>query len=126
MTPEYILRKSLCRPAHCSTDTIENRAYHIDNIQYAKTYSEPGYSNPAKGILLGNWNHFSNDATRLLEKLGYEIEWEDEWATCEDCGGAVRISPDSYGWQSSYALIDECSIVCHLCLAKGKLEEQCD
>src|SRR5678816_1797897 len=35
----------------------------------------------------------------LAEKAGYAVEWSDEWSTCDDCGKAVRTSPDSYGWK---------------------------
>lgn len=106
MTPEYILRKSLCRPAHCSDATIETRATRIEDMQYSPEYAEPGYDNSSKAILFANWNYFSNDATDLLEKYGYRIEWEDEWSMCSDCQKAFRISADSYGWQPSYFEMD--------------------
>ena len=101
MTPEYILRKSLGRKAHCSEANVETRASYIENLGWASEYGEPGYTDPSKGILFGNWNYFAPEVTELLEKYGYAIEWEDEWTTCE-CGKALRTSPDSYGWQPSY------------------------
>lgn len=116
MTPEYILRKSLCRPAHCSSASAEQRAHVIENMGWAPEYAEPGYSNPEKAILFNNWNYFSADVTDLLEKYGYSIEWEDEWSTCEECGKAVRTSPDSYGWQPSYFIMNDCELFCKDCV----------
>jgi len=80
---------------------------------------EPGYDD--KPVVLGNWNSETRwdgekritvnnvmpRIAKLLEKLGYEVEWEDEWTTCEDCGKATRSQPDSYSWQPSYAIIGE-------------------
>jgi hypothetical protein len=74
---------------------------------------EPGYAdNP---VVLGNWNNKKVydretgqsrvvDSTmprlaKLFEKLGYEVEWEDEWGICDECGKAYRTQPDSYSWK---------------------------
>lgn len=38
----------------------------------------------------------------MLEKLGVKIEWEDEWAFCDECYKLVRTSPDNYSWMPSY------------------------
>src|SRR5262245_37954667 len=83
----------------------------IDNLGYASGYAEPGYHDPDNGVLFANWNVFPRGFDRVLEQAGYAVEWSDEWSTCEDCGKAVRTSPNSYGWQRSYELIDDCSIV---------------
>lgn len=116
MTPEYILRKSLCRSAHCSNADIKTRAQQIEYMTFAPAYAEPGYSQPAKGILFSRWNYFCRGVDRLLEQYGYAIEWEDEWSTCQECGRAVRTQPDSYGWQPSYAIFNECELLCVDCL----------
>ncbi len=115
MTPEYILRKSLCRPAHCSDADVETRARRIEDIQWASEYAEPGYDQPKKGILFGNWNYFARGVDTILEHYGYSVEWEDEWSTCGDCGKAVRTSPDSYQWQPSYFIFGECDFLCKDC-----------
>lgn len=118
MTPEYILRNSLKRKPHCDSnpDYVRRANEAIENLEWSKEYAEPGYTNPDKAILFANWNIFSNDATNLLEKYGYDIQWSDEWSTCGDCGKAVRTSPDSYGWQPSYVIMNDCEIVCIECL----------
>jgi hypothetical protein len=82
---------------------------------WSNEYAEPGYSDPKKGILFANWNKFSGDVTRLLENYGYEIEWSDEWSTCQECGKAIRMSPDSYGWQPSYFIMNDCELFCTAC-----------
>jgi hypothetical protein len=91
-------------------------------------YAEPGYTNPESGVIaLANWNARSYDSPiskadnlmprlcDLLEKLGVEIEWGDEWVQCAQCGKLVRTSPDSYGWQESYADFDD-ELVCCDCI----------
>lgn len=109
MTPEYILRKSLCRPASCGSGNKERDLQHatdaLEYMSYANTYAEQGYHDPKKGILFSNWNYFSRDAIRLLEEYGYETEWDDEWYVCE-CGAAFRTQPNCYSWQPSYAEVD--------------------
>jgi hypothetical protein len=104
MTPEYILRKSLCRKPWCANKPgwEKTAQSHIENMEYAGEYAEPGYDNPKKGILFSDWNYFPAKVTDLLEQYGYSIEWEDEWTTCDGCRKALRSSPDSYSWQPSY------------------------
>jgi len=99
----------------------------LDTVGYdvAEEYGEPGYSLPegGKGIIFSNWNTIrergqKEDGTwgltgkeddtpervgKLLERLGWDTEWSDEWTTC-DCGKAVRTSPDSYSWLPSFVL----------------------
>lgn len=139
MTPQYILRKSLCRPAHCYSAHVPGQGYvnrgdhehtkadydrqrarsaesAIDNLHYANGYAEPGYTDPAKSVLFANWNIFPRGIESVLERAGYAIEWEDEWTTCNDCGKAVRTSGDSYHWQPYYVLFNECEIVCLDCV----------
>jgi len=95
-------------------------------------YAEPGYGSNDSVIVLGNWNdkqrYNSEDRTwttlddtpsrlaRSLERVGAEIEWCDEWTDCQGCYRAVRTEPDSYSWQASYAVLNECEIFCRDCL----------
>lgn len=94
-------------------------------------YSEPGYSDPASGLIVfGDWNPkcgFSvpkevqrrdpvSKLSRILEKLDAELEWSDEWDTCCDCGKAIRTQADSYGWTPYYRILNDCEIVCLDCL----------
>ena len=118
MTPQYILTKSLCREPHCVSGKNWKRTAldQIENLQYAHEYAEPGYTQPTKGILFGNWNYFPRGLDTILERYGYELEWEDEWATCGNCNKAVRTSPDSHGWQPSFAIENNCEITCIECL----------
>lgn len=123
LSPQYILRASLCREPHCASGDWKRTALNIiENLDYAPSYAEPGYTQPERGVLFANWNYFPSSIDDTLERAGFSIEWEDEWTTCEDCGRAVRTSPDCYGWQPSYALIDDCQIVCADCLAKDPIE----
>lgn len=70
-----------------------------DHLRYASAYAEPGYDQPRRGILFANWNVFPRALTDMLERLGYAIEWSDEWEICDDCDRAYRSQPDSHDWQ---------------------------
>lgn len=102
-------------------------------------YAEPGYTDSEVATVLGNWNcppdepwvpsevvdpeHEDTEVGevltlgRALELLGCELEWEDEWTTCNDCGKLVRTSPDSYSWTRSYCEL-EGDIVCSDCVKR--------
>lgn len=110
--------------------TTREAASRIDEVQLAVKYREPGYTDPASGIIaFGNWNKISrwnkdkseviDDAPdRLagaLERLGVPSEWSDEWVMCDSCGGAFRVSADSYLWQQS-GVIEESGATCAACI----------
>jgi hypothetical protein len=96
----------------------------------ARYYAEPGYSQPESGIVFGNWNAACgfnvpkevqkrdpvSKLARVLEHFGFELEWEDEWTTCYDCGKAVRTQANSYSWTGHYRIMNECEVVCLDCL----------
>ena len=90
-------------------DRIYPKAY----FEYAHGCNEPGYDD--KPVLLANWNHVPPHVFDKLESLGYSCEWSDEWATCCECGKAVRTSPNSYDWQPSYIIMHECELLCLEC-----------
>lgn len=104
------------------------------DMTYADGYAEPGYTEPRCGIYLADWNDESRrgtDAERaagdywptvstfrsrfagILARAGYAVEWSDEWTVCE-CGKAVRIQPDSYGWTPAYVIRDG-ELACQEC-----------
>jgi hypothetical protein len=121
MTPEYIIRKSMCRAPHCSENdkwgTIAEKAESaLEDIRFAPAYAEKGYDQPTKDIIFADWNKFGKNVDRVLEAYGYAIEWNDEWSQCNGCDNAFRTSPDSYGWSPSYVLMNECELVCLECL----------
>lgn len=121
--------EKLIEAARRTAKTSQARS-QIDSITISTAYAEPGYSDPRSGVTaFGNWNTVTRyDGNKfvvvddsvarlstLLERLGVELEWSDEWATCDCCHKAVRTKPDSYSWQPSYASTDD-GIVCHECL----------
>ena len=98
-------------------------------------YIEPGYDDPENGwIVLGNWNtvsHYDEQARRfhdiddvmprlgkILEALGCDLQWEDEWTRCFECLGVVRTSPDGWGWKPSYVITESEGPTCINCLAQ--------
>ena len=113
LTPAAFVRQVL------DGDDAIRRRFGIDN--WASEYAEPGYSDPASGILFGDWNDREGCTDRkrfveIAEHAGFELEWSDEWSACSDCGKAVRTSPDSYGWTASFSIVEDCEIVCVECL----------
>lgn len=110
----------------------QNAVYSIEAIQLHERYCEPGYD--GEYIALGNWNSITryDKATNkfetiddtpqrvgeALEKLGFEIEWEDEWTACSNCSGLVRTQANSYSWQRAY-IDDNGEVVCHECVAQA-------
>jgi|SRR5215469_1199077 len=128
MTPKLvfnIIEKLQNHPNH----QISNWA---NEVQWHEDYAEPGYSCGKHGVVTGNWNNIDeyDPATktrrdisdiperlsRVLEKLGVEIEWSDEWTSCSGCYKIVRTSGDSYSWQPSYVYGDG-EIYCHDCIS---------
>ncbi len=94
-------------------DIAEKQGFDVELIEGCV---EPGYDD--KPVALADWNDvtrhdpFSHEnfpyrtvdntpprLAKLFEKLGYAVEWSDEWYTCEGCYKAVRCSPDSYSWK---------------------------
>jgi hypothetical protein len=113
MTPQFVMSHAIDKSEPAN---IRHAESEIECLDYANGYAEPGYTDPEKCVLFADWNPFDRKLTDLLERYGYACEWSDEWSTCEDCGKAVRTSPDSYGWGPSYVILNECSIVCVKCL----------
>jgi hypothetical protein len=94
----------------------------LECLESATEYGELGYDQPKHGILFANWNYFSRGIGDLLERIGYSIEWEDEWCRCDNCGKALRTSPDSYSWQPSYIEnIETGERYCHDCFTEDDI-----
>ena len=121
--------------------SLSNRIEEIQLYQSsapASCYAEPGYDHRLAAT--GNWNSVSeynrvlqmretvpqgNLPKRLLailEKLGFECEWSDEWTSCEDCSKLIRTQPDSYFWEPSYVMGDG-SCHCEGCAPKEEEED---
>lgn len=84
------------------TQAYQAAVSEVENMGFAPKYCEPGYEQPAKAILLADWNHLPSSLEKELEQAGYSIEWADEWVICDNCNGALRTQPDSYGWTPNY------------------------
>lgn len=81
-------------------------------------YAEPGYASDAMWVT-GDWNGETGSALfTALEGIGVECEWLDEWTECQECFRLVRTAANSYGWQASYAWLEDCGPTCHECLVK--------
>lgn len=106
----------------------------LESINVVKGYAEPGYGglDPDNAIIaLGNWNEITRwdrdtqrsitiskipcKVAKLIEKSGADIEWEDEWTTCDECMKLVRTNADCYSWKRSYVENDDGGTLCFDC-----------
>jgi len=96
---------------------------------HASEYGEPGYrvsDDTTPIILFGDWwcRCDKKDGGKLhglsdhhpmlfaqLEAQGVEFEWYDEWVVDHENDKAYRSEPDSYMWQPSYVLTDDCELL---------------
>jgi len=58
----------------------------------------------------------------LAERLGWGVEWSDEWSECGECRRTVRTSGDSYSWTPSYAIVGGCELLCADCIREDPEE----
>lgn len=136
MTPDEFIQGVLSSPKVSSASKAR-----IEAIQFHPGYSEPGYEDPASGIIAtGNWNDADernpeyefdkrqspwrkaddcvSRVARVLEKrFGAELEWSDQWDACSDCRKLVRTSGDSYCWTQAWVKLDG-ETVCRECAQK--------
>lgn len=106
----------------------------LEEMSYADKYVERGYSlgENSQGILFGNWNHWGKyeggqwvlgEESKMFKRIGSilekvaDLDWHDEWTTCDDCGGAVRTNGNCWQWQPCYVVLD-CEIICRECVGK--------
>ena len=82
-------------------------------IEYYLGCVEPGYDDfPA---LLANWNHVPNKVFSGLERLGFLVDWSDEYICCDECYKVFRCKANSYGW-SMFGYIFDGFAICGECL----------
>ena len=112
---------------------LEDKGKHFD---YAEGYASKGYSVDDGGIVVfADWNrtgeHYMDGkqnpptkeesimprAERILEKLGCECEWSDEWSTCCNCNNAIRTRADCYEWTPDYMEMNG-ELECSTCIAE--------
>jgi len=96
---------------------------HLERFTlHSEGYAEPGYDSQTGVIVTGDYNDvdtcdretkarmvISTLPSRLLavlEKLGVECEWSDEWSACGGCDKLFRTEPDSHDWSPSYTYQD--------------------
>lgn len=87
-------------------------------IRFPEGYAEPGYTaeecEGAPLIAIGDWNR-SKRLAKTLERMGFELEWSDEWSECSGCYKVFRTQGDCYTWKPSYAWVYG-EPYCHECL----------
>lgn len=80
-------------------------------VRACAEYGEPGYDQPARGILFADWNDCPQWLQNGLERRGFALEWEDEWVEADETSKAYRTSPTSYGWTPYYVIRNDCEII---------------
>lgn len=139
MTKKQLLQRveKVIESGRATAKTNQGRS-QIDSITICtEGYAEPDYSDPKSGIIaFGNWNNVSRydghefhevddsvgRVATLLEKLGVELDWSDEWCQCDGCHKAVRTTPNSYRWRASYADDGSGTVLCHECIKADPTE----
>jgi hypothetical protein len=116
--------------------------YRVEEVHiHTDGYAEPGYSieeGKSGVIALGNWNAITKwdekkhdsivvDQTICLladefEKLGIEMDWDDEWGYCSKCGKLFRVTQDSYRWQRYYWDCEDGDPICGDCVLEDPTE----
>jgi hypothetical protein len=91
-------------------DYLEKKGIDYD---YYSGISETGYED--KPLLCSNWNKLSDKFYSFTEKH-INLGWDDEWMHCDCCYKAVRSIPNSYDWEKSYILVNDCEIMCKECI----------
>jgi len=85
-------------------DSVQGSTDNQFVYDYAEEYGEPGYHEEGL-VLLGNWNMTGNCFFELLENMGYNPEWHDEWIIASD-GKAYRTQASSVWWRPSWFYLD--------------------
>ena len=100
------------------------QAWAAEDVRLVVGYAEPGYGGDDALVAFANWNGRNCDRgdvmprlAKVLEKLGFECQWSDEWTECAECYRAIRTSPDCYSWKRSYVETDD-GCVCEECTLK--------
>lgn len=81
----------------------------VSVIQIYSGYAEPGYEHLPFAIV-GDWNlpidSHAKRVEKILEKLakkeGVELEWYDEWSSCDECARLLKLTADCWDWKPSY------------------------
>jgi hypothetical protein len=74
------------------------------------------------GKMIDNRDPTMRRLERILDRMGFEIEWSDAGTGCSGCGSWISTQPDCYGWQPDYHGTDG-EILCRDCLDKDELIE---
>jgi hypothetical protein len=91
----------------CNSGGADAARREIETIDSCAKYGEPGYHNPAYGIVFANWNYFPRELGAILERAGYAVEWSDEWVIDYESDKAYRTLPNGHGWLPYYVEIDD-------------------
>lgn len=60
-----------------------------------------------------------------LIELDDLVDWgfADEYTTCHNCDGLIRMTADSYSWQPDYHIFKNGELLCDLCISERAIDE---
>lgn len=97
MTAQYIIEALNLYDSNIMFGGVGEPGYDSEPMYAFADWNSKRAFVPGKGYV-GEEDNTMPRIAKLLEAKGVECEWEDEWASCEDCGKFFRTSPDCYGW----------------------------
>lgn len=59
---------------------------------------------------------------RILERLGYTLDWKDATSECDDCGNLIPTEPDCFFWRPQFYAYDG-GITCLKCIRENRTQE---
>lgn len=86
------------------TDIVLDALANRWDAQWCSRYGEPGYNDPARGVLICNWNDVPKWIAEYVEEAGFECEWCDEWWIDSNRDKAYRTEASSYHWRPTAVL----------------------
>lgn len=72
-------------------------------------------NNPEQHVVVADWNNIPDKFTTILEDMGVEVWWSDQYGRCEHCSNLIDLQPSCYGWEAP-AIIGEWGYVCQTCV----------
>jgi hypothetical protein len=96
--------------------TLNKIGKYFDRKEFDFEIHKPGHDNE-KDVIVADWNNIPDKLIQMIEK-NFEIDWEDESASCIDCYQHIHTTPGYYGDLARYAYINDEGYICRDCFLK--------
>lgn len=102
-------------PIYKILDYMGKKGFNFDCYE---GIAEQGYEN--KPLICADWNPPKMERIyNWIEKYyegRFDLGWNDEWMSCNECGRAIRSIHNHYGWEPSYLSSDYDEVLCIECV----------